>query len=104
MSIPNVRKRIAFLIAAVLSYVFFAGFPTNHGFVVSRRRAYGFGVGRHRDTGLCRHDSGLRALARVAPSLVPPYLTKKAVAAIMYGIVIITTVYGGVYMLKPYEI
>ena len=104
MSIPNVRKRIAFLVAAVLSYVFLPVFllTTVPLFPVGGHMVSVLAVTAIRDSVVMILVYG--ALAWVAPSLVPPYITRKAVAAIMCGIVIIATVYGGVYMLMPYEV
>lgn len=101
MSIPNIRKRIAFLVAAVLSYVFLP--------VLLLIAIPPFFVGGH--LVLVLAISVIRvsafmilvygAFAWVAPSLVPPYLTKRAIVAIMCGIVIVTTVSGGMSMLEP---
>ena len=101
MSIPNVRKRIAYLIAAALSYVFLPVFLliTIPAFFIGEHMVSMLAVTTIRDAAVMILVYG--ALAWVAPSLVPPYFTKKAVAAIMCGIVIITTVSGGTYMLGP---
>lgn len=101
MSIPNVGKRIAFLVAAVLSYVFLPVFLliTVPLFPVGGHMVSALVVTAIRDSVVMILVYG--ALAWVAPSLVPPYITRKAVTAIMCGIVIITTVSGGMYMLGP---
>lgn len=98
----NIKKRIILVIIAVVSYTF-VPIPISL-LMVSFFYSPSFPI-----TGIVMHAMQISvlivflygALAWVKPSLVPPYISKKIISAVICGIVILSVLPSGMLSLEP---